>query len=265
MGGNTGAIMAIKDLFYDKPLTPTSGRSEKSWFTNLKKSTGQAAAAVTAVSNVGGAIVSKVTPLIGKTATKSKDVYVKKLAEKPLLVGGGTLIAGGYIAANPKGATEELATAPSNLANFGGNLRNLRDNPTKENVQKVFNENPFLAGATTAGIGYGVSRGGLYLYDTLKSGLNDVDTSNYLDTFKKESSNIPQITSLDTTKTKTKTEDILSGVPLSPQSNAVNLPAETTTRSYKNSNSVAKRKHKAKKLNITPINLRNTVNIFNRN
>jgi len=239
----------------------------------LKKSAGQALLAGTAVSNVGKVAISKVAPLVGKAAGKVKDVYLQKLAQKPIVVGAASLVAGGYVASNPKGAVSDLNTIPKNLSNFGSNIRNIRDNPSKENIVKTFEENPLISTAVVGATGYVAARGaGLLLnsFDNMgKSGINNEDTSGYLDQFKKEipnnfniptKSDIPTIPEYKSEKQTSQdlTPPMYSGTPLPvPEKNLV---------SYGNKEvSTTRKKKKTKTLYTSPFRVTNRINIFNKN
>jgi len=262
-------------IFYDKPLTPTSGKSEKEWFTIAKKSVGQAALAVTAVGNVGKTIVDKaIIPAAQKIGSVAKTSYVNTFTKAPITTGAVTLVAGGYTLANPKGAVEDIAQAPSSAVNFGGNIRDLKDNPTKENLVKIGIQSPVISGLVVGGTGYFLGKGAGYLLNALPDSNPSTNSSSIFgvagdEAAKKASSykdtiinNIPDNIIPSEPKPS---KEVISGMPaIAPQPAAI-LPTEVTTKSYGSSSGVRKIKAKRKPLNTNPITVRNTVNIFNKN
>jgi len=244
--------MALKDLFYDKPLTPTSGRAEKTWFTQAKQATGQAALAATAVSNVGKLAISKAGSLLGagsKAVAKSATSQIAASPIKSTLIAGTVGVAGvSAIKANPKIVTEGIPKGVSGISQVGTNIGKFTKDPSADSAKKIFSDNPIIVGGLLAG---GAIAAGKGISSLAASAANTAAIREQTDTLKNQIPNSP-------------VGEYISGMPVSPQQ-AANLPSEVTTKSYGNSNGVTKSKAKRKPLYKSPITVRNNINIFNKN
>jgi len=257
-------------IFYDKPLTPTSGKQEKSWFTNLKQAVGAASIAVPVVKATElPSLVAKGITLakgaVGAIATGAKTT----IQANPIKSTAIGIAGAGYVASNPYGAVKDVATGTNKLVgglyNVGGNIRELQDNPTLANASKVFTENPLIvtAGAVSAGaLGYyglKAAQG----FSSIETGTKD--TSEFISKVKDTMPTLP--TNIDT----------LPVSPLSPQggNNSSMLPtggaypAPNTDVGYTNVDKLPSKsrtyKRKTQNLNIRPINIRNNIMIANKN
>lgn len=65
----------------------------------------------------------------------------------------------GAVAKQPAQAAKALISAPSALANVGGNVANLASNPSLENLGNLYKENPVIVGGATAAVALLTAKG----------------------------------------------------------------------------------------------------------
>ncbi len=108
----------------------------------------------------GGAIAS--ASKAGKLGTIVNALIPKTLKGK-IVAGVSAPIIAGAVSTNPFKVAETISEAPLNLVNFGQNLGEFGQDPSKEKAIDVFKENPYLtAGALGAGLlGSGLALGTL--------------------------------------------------------------------------------------------------------
>jgi len=106
-------------------------------------------------------------PVIAKVA-KPLGSAVKTVGKKALTsfsqasfktqvaVTGGSLISVGVLKESPK-ARQTLASAPSSLVNVGSNVGKLIENPSKENLVNIYQENPVASSVLGGAIALGAS------------------------------------------------------------------------------------------------------------
>jgi len=94
----------------------------------------------------GAALASKAVTLIPKTI-KGKAA-----------AGTGALLLGGAFISEPAKTGEAVLTAPSSIANVGGNIANLIAEPSLASAKAIFTENPIAAGSL---VGAGVVAAGV--------------------------------------------------------------------------------------------------------
>jgi len=103
--------------------------------------TGAAAAVV-----AGGAVVASG----GGAALASKLIPTSTVGK--VTAGLVAPVAASYALAKPTQTLKTVAETPTNLANFGANVGNFAANPTLQGGGKIFKENPYLAGGTSAAV-----------------------------------------------------------------------------------------------------------------
>lgn len=137
---NVGAVLNAafnpfsKDTVVANVSNPTLKKSLELVANHPYVSAGVVAGGITAVTNPSSALSAAKTLI--PTTTKGKIIAA---VAAPIVVGA--------VAQKPLESAKALISAPSNLANFGGNAANLIASPSVSNLKTLAKENPILTGA----------------------------------------------------------------------------------------------------------------------
>jgi len=268
----------VKNLLYEKPITPTSGRAEKTWVTQTKQAIGSASVAIplTKATELPGVVAKVVTASKGAVGAVASSVG-NVVKANPIKSAVGGLVGAGYVAnTGVKQSASDIAKGGGALVNFGGNLGEIRKNPTWSNVLTTAKENPVISAGVVGLAGYGLTKGGLYAYDTLKDKTTDTFTggmSKLEDNpeYKKWASDMVALGEKEGTKSKDTTPQSLPETGMSPNNSPIpagaSYPADNTGVGYMTDKPQKKYtpRKKTKDLNNRPINIRNNIMIANKN
>lgn len=154
------AASTIKDTFAPS-VEEGAARREKAFGTpNIGVTTavvgGTAVAAIAAPAVIGSGALVKGAQAVGSKVVSS--FTQSSLLTQGAVVAGG-LVTAGAIARQPKKATKAILSTPGALTNFGGNLADFAANPTLDNAQSIWKENPVVTSAAVLGAAAVVGKG----------------------------------------------------------------------------------------------------------
>lgn len=91
------------------------------------------------------------SPAVATVAKTAATSLIPKTIIGKVATTAAIPIAVGVISKKPVESAKALISAPSNLANFGGNTANLISNPSVDNLKTLFKENPVISTSVVAG------------------------------------------------------------------------------------------------------------------